>query len=168
MAEEVARSGAAFNLVVTVGDISVEPGAVNVIPGLAQLSLDVRASTDAARARAVEAIREGLRQIGDRRGLATDFETVHEKAAVACAPRFRSAIGTAISNLTGRRPVELVSGAGHDGLAMAHLTDIGMIFVRCRGGISHSPLEYVAVTDLNDAVEALIGTIVEIAHAEAG
>jgi acetylornithine deacetylase/succinyl-diaminopimelate desuccinylase-like protein len=55
-----------------------------------------------------------------------------------------------------------MSGAGHDGQAMIHLTDIGMIFVRCRAGISHNPLEHVSVEDMGLAVEALVGTIVEI------
>ena len=59
-----------------------------------------------------------------------------------------------------------MSGAGHDGQAMIHLTDIGMIFVRCRGGISHNPLESVTVADLGAAVEALVGTIAELARRE--
>ena len=56
-----------------------------------------------------------------------------------------------------------MSGAGHDGQAMIHLTDIGMIFVRCRAGISHNPLEFVTVADVGVAVEALIATIQKIA-----
>jgi acetylornithine deacetylase/succinyl-diaminopimelate desuccinylase-like protein len=60
-----------------------------------------------------------------------------------------------------------MSGAGHDGQAMIHLTDIGMIFVRCRGGISHNPLEFVTVEDIGLGVEALVRTIVEIAQDEA-
>ena len=162
--EELARAGVADSLVITVGDIAVEPGAVNVIPGEARFSLDVRAAADEARAAAVEAILARSRQIAGRRELVVDVETVHEKAVVKCAPRLSNAIGSAIGSLTGRKPVMLVSGAGHDGLAMAHLTDIGMIFVRCRAGISHSPLEHVALADLGYAVEALIGTIVEVAR----
>ena len=61
------------------------------------------------------------------------------------------------------KPRELMSGAGHDGQAMVHLTDIGMIFVRCRAGISHNPLEFVTVADVGLSVEALIQTIVKIA-----
>ena len=64
--------------------------------------------------------------------------------------------------MTGEKPHELMSGAGHDGQAMINLTDVGMIFVRCRAGISHNPLEFVAVDDMGLAIEALIGTIVAI------
>jgi allantoate deiminase len=160
--EEVAGD----NLVMTVGEISVSPGAVNVIAGSALLSLDVRASSDEVRALAVETVRGRARQIGARRGVVIGVETVHEKPVARCAPRLRGTIAAVISGLTGRKPPELMSGAGHDGLAMAHLTDIGMIFVRCRAGISHNPLEHVTVADLGYAVEALIRTIVEIAREE--
>ncbi len=57
----------------------------------------------------------------------------------------------------------LTSGAGHDGHAMHALTDIAMLFVRCRGGISHNPNEYADVSDIGLAIEALIGAIQRIA-----
>ena len=162
--EALAHSGHKDNLVATVGEVSISPGAVNVIPGEALLSLDVRAKSDEARARTVENLRERLHQIGARRGVVIGFETVHEKSVVVCAPWLRAAISSAIEQFGGRNPQELMSGAGHDGLAMAYLTDIGMIFVRCRSGISHNPLEHVSVPDMGYAVEALIRTILEIAR----
>jgi allantoate deiminase len=91
------------------------------------------------------------------------METVHEKPVVAAAPWLRQAAAAAIDSLTGMHPRELMSGAGHDAQAMAHLTDIGMIFVRCRGGISHNPLEFVSTDDLGLATEALIQTVLEVA-----
>jgi len=163
MVEQLAHSGHRDELVITVGEISISPGAVNVIPGDALLSLDVRAKSDEARAHAVATLRERLHQIGARRGVVIGIETVHEKSVVVCAPWLRAAISSAIGELGGPKPPQLMSGAGHDGLAMAHLTDIGMIFVRCRAGISHSPLEHVSVADMGYAVEALVRTILEIA-----
>jgi len=167
MVEEVARNGVKNNLMATVGEISALPGAVNVIAKEAHLSLDIRASSDEARAQAAETIRGRSRQIGARRGVVIGIETVHQKPVAVCAPRFRKALASAIEAVTSRKAPELISGAGHDGLAMAHLTDIGMIFVRCRGGISHSPFEHVAIADLGLAVETLIRAIVEIAREEA-
>jgi len=166
MTEELAYKGERDQLVITTGEVSVKPGAVNVIPGEARLSLDVRAASDAARATAVETIRRRSRQIGSRRGLVIGIETVHEKPVAVCAPKLRAAISNAVGGLTGRKPPELMSGAGHDGLAMAHLTDIGMIFVRCRAGISHNPLEHVTKGDLGCSVEALVREIVEVAKQE--
>ena len=163
MVEEIARKGAKTSLVATVGEIRVTPGASNVIPGTAEFSLDIRAADDASRSAAAAAIRASARQIGARRGLVVGIETVHEKPVAVCAPRLRGAIATSIKSLTGKPPPELMSGAGHDGQAMIHLTDIGMIFVRCRAGISHNPLEHVSIEDMGVAVNALVGTIIGVA-----
>jgi acetylornithine deacetylase/succinyl-diaminopimelate desuccinylase-like protein len=145
----------------------VTPGASNVIPGKVDFSLDVRASDDDTRAAAATEIRQRARQVGARRGLVFGMETVHEKPVATCAPRLRRAIAAAIASVTGKPPRELMSGAGHDGQAMIHLTDIGMIFVRCRAGISHNPLEYASSDDMGLAVEALARTIIEIAKEDA-
>jgi acetylornithine deacetylase/succinyl-diaminopimelate desuccinylase-like protein len=91
------------------------------------------------------------------------METVHEKAVAVAAPRLRRALSAGIQKVTGKPPRELMSGAGHDGQAMIRLTDIGMMFVRCRAGVSHNPLEHVSIEDMGLAVEALVATIGEIA-----
>jgi allantoate deiminase len=163
LVEEIAGRGARDSLVATVGQIAVAPGASNVIAGEAQFSLDARASSDEARIAAANEIRGRLRQIGARRGVIIGMETVHEKPVANAAPRLKRAIAGAIESVTGGKPRELMSGAGHDGQAMIHLTDIGMIFVRCRAGISHNPLEFVTVEDLGLAVEVLIRTILRVA-----
>ena len=162
-AEEVARRGARSALVATVGEIAVRPGAGNVIPGEAQFSLDVRAGDDRARSDAVDEIRNRARQIGVRRGVIIGMETMLEKPVAKAAPRLKRAIAAGIETVTGAKPREVMSGAGHDGQAMINLTDIGMIFVRCRAGISHNPLEFVTTEDLGLAVEALVQTIIRIA-----
>jgi hydantoinase/carbamoylase family amidase len=164
--EDVARAGAKSSLVGTVGEIRASPGASNVIPGVVEFSVDVRAGNDGARTAAADEIRRRLRQVGLKRGLVVGMETMQEKPVATCAPRLRQAIATAINSVTGKRPRELVSGAGHDGQAMIHLADIGMIFVRCRAGISHNPLEFVSVEDMGLAVESLVRTIVEIGREE--
>ena len=163
MIEQVAKKDTKSSLVGTVGEMRAAPGASNVIPGSVEFSLDLRAANDAARAAAAGEIRAAARQIGIRRGVVVGIETVHEKPVATCAPRLRKAIAAAIAGVTGKPPRELMSGAGHDGQAMVHLTDIGMIFVRCRAGISHNPLEFVTQADVGLSVEALIHTIVNIA-----
>jgi len=165
--EEIARKGARASLVATVGEIRASPGASNVIPGGAEFSIDVRAADDATRTAAADAIRQSAKQIALKRGLIFGMETVHEKPVAVCAPRLKRAIAAAVTGVTGKAPRELMSGAGHDGQAMIRLTDIGMIFVRCRAGISHNPLELVSVADMGLAVEALIATIEEIAKERA-
>ena len=88
------------------------------------------------------------------------METVHEKPVAACAPGSRRAIAGDRERHRRAGPREMMSGAGHDGQAMVHLTDIGMIFVRCRAGISHNPLEFVTVADSAAPSRRLIRTIV--------
>jgi acetylornithine deacetylase/succinyl-diaminopimelate desuccinylase-like protein len=79
------------------------------------------------------------------------------------SPWMVKAVAEAIRGVTGSEPRVLMSGAGHDGQAMVHLTEFGMIFVRCRAGISHSPLESVSLEDMGLATEALIRAIVSVA-----
>ena len=161
--EAVGRRGAKASLVATVGEIRARPGASNVIPGLVEFSIDVRAADDATRNAAAAEIRQGAQQIAVRRGLVFGMETVHENGVAVAAPRLKRAIAGAITDVTGKTPRELMSGAGHDGQAMTKLTDIGMIFVRSRAGISHSPLEFTSAADMGLAVAALMRTIERIA-----
>ena len=78
------------------------------------------------------------------------------------ASRDKEAFAAAAGDL-GLPQRRLASGAGHDGHAMHHLTDVGMLFVRCRGGISHNPAEFAAIDDMGLAVEALIKAVERLA-----
>jgi len=150
-------------LVATVGEFRVAPGASNVIPGDVRFSLDLRAADDTVRTCAASAIRERIAEIAARRGVRVAMETLHEKPVVACAPEMVARIGAAIEAVTGQAAYALMSGAGHDAQAMVHLGPIGMIFVRCRGGISHNPAEYASPDDIGLAVAALVETVLNIA-----
>ncbi|WP_319773833.1 allantoate amidohydrolase [Breoghania sp.] len=163
--EKIGQAGSRNHLVATVGEMTVLPGAVNVIPGEVRMSLDVRASSDAARLEAVEAIRAAARSIGAKRGCVVGIERFHDADTVPCSEAIQNSMAHVISNM-GIRPRRLMSGAGHDGQAMAKLCDIGMIFVRCRAGISHNPLEHATSDDMGTAIEALIGTIEKLAQQE--
>ena len=164
--EAIAKKDRKNALVATIGQMDVLPGASNVIPAEVRFSLDVRAATDEARRSAVAAILTLARKIEAVRRVALSFDTVLEKPYAPCGARLTAAIETATSQVMGKPAQRLLSGAGHDGLSMAHLTEYGMIFVRCRGGISHNPAEFVTVDDMGLAVEALVGTILELARQE--
>jgi N-carbamoyl-L-amino-acid hydrolase len=127
--------------VATVGDIDLEPGAFNVIPGRARLSLELR-SPGAAR---LELLESALLDAADRAargaGLGLQTDAVGQFAPVAMHESMRLTIARAAHDL-GLRSVELVSGAGHDAQALARVTPTGMIFVPSAGGVSHDPAEY--------------------------
>lgn len=165
--EAVALAGAADALVATVGRLTVRPGAVNVIPGEVEFTLDVRAGTDAVRLGAIAEMRRRARATAEHRHLGFLMQRFHDRNTTPASPAMQAAVADGIRRL-GLPVRQLASGAGHDGLAVADLTGIGMLLVRCRGGISHSPLEHVEPADMGLAVEALVGAILSLAEEERG
>jgi allantoate deiminase len=145
-------------LVGTVGYIHATPGATNVIPGQVSFTIDLRAPTDAHRKRAVSDIVRRIEAIANRRRLALQLDVTHDNRTAPCAPWLRAQIADAIA-AEGFRVFELPSGAGHDGMAMIDIADVGMIFVRCRGGISHHPDEHVEPGDADASARVLLRVI---------
>jgi allantoate deiminase len=145
-------------LVGTVGYIHAAPGATNVIPGQVSFTMDIRAPTDPHRKRAVTDIVRQIEAIAKRRKLALQLNVTHENRTVPCAPWLRAQVAEAIA-AEGFRVFELPSGAGHDGMAMIDIADIGMIFVRCRGGISHHPDEHVELADADAGARVMMRVI---------
>ncbi len=135
------------DLVGVVGQLAVIPGAVNVIPGRVNLSLELRSPRSEVRRQARERLLGQIDQAVQRRGLDWEHRLNYEQEEVTCSERVQAALAEAIQS-QGFSPRYLFSGAGHDGLAMASLTDIGMLFMRCRDGLSHHPDEAVRVDDL--------------------
>lgn len=133
--------------VATVGELRVHPGARNVIPGSAALTLDLRDPSDDVRRAAVAQLRVSAEQIAARRGLDLRWEDRADVPAVRMDERLTGLLGNDLPHL--------VSGAGHDAGMMASIAPAAMLFVRCRGGISHSPDESVEEADVAAAIEAL-------------
>jgi allantoate deiminase len=158
-AEALARGRA--DLVATVGRIAVEPGARNVIPGAAWLSLDVRHTSDAVRREAVAGLRAEAERVAASRAVALQWEDRGETAAVPTSPALTERLAAAIA-ATGLRAEALPSGAGHDGVAMAAVAPIAMLFVRCERGISHHPAEAVAEADVAVALDVLERFVVDL------
>ena len=145
-------------LVGTVGAITALPGATNVIPGKASFSLDIRAPTDAHRKLAVADIVRRIEAIAKRRELSLQIDVTHENRTVPCAPWLKAQVAEAVA--AENYPVfELPSGAGHDGMAMIDIADVAMLFVRCRGGISHNPAEHVEPADADAGARVLLRLI---------
>ncbi|WP_310383721.1 2-oxo-4-hydroxy-4-carboxy-5-ureidoimidazoline decarboxylase [Roseateles sp.] len=138
----------------TVGMLEVPAGSINVIPGRCRFSLDLRASTDAARDALDADVRAALAVICQRRGLQWRLTpTMKADAApsnAAWQARWEAAV-TAVGLPVHRLP----SGAGHDAMMLHRLLPQAMLFVRGgNGGISHNPLEQVSNDDAELAVRA--------------
>jgi amidase, hydantoinase/carbamoylase family len=151
-------------LVATVGEITALPGASNVIPGEVSLSVDVRHPDDTIRYRAVAALRRKAIEISRRRKIKVTAEIVHQAGAVSCDPRLSALLAKSVKQHQRQVPL-LPSGAGHDAAAMAAITPVAMLFVRCKGGVSHHPDEDVRLNDIRIAISA-IGSFIERIAAE--
>jgi allantoate deiminase len=149
------RGGAFRDTVATVGRLTVEPGAPNVVPGRVQFSIDARAPQDDTRTVMVEAIRNELARVARRRGVSIELEAVTSTPACPCDPAMIAGLEAAVARHQ-IRAVQLPSGAGHDAMAMAALCPVGMLFVRCKGGISHNPAESITPADAEVAMRVLI------------
>jgi allantoate deiminase len=154
--EEVGQSRP--GTVATVGRIEALPGAINVIPGEVRFTMDVRAPDDAVRAVMVQEIDDRLRAIAERRGLGITITRTQDSPAARCTPWLMEQLDAAIAG-RGIRPFRLPSGAGHDAMIFAGLWPIGMLFMRCGGGISHNAAESVTVEDTQAALDVLFDFI---------
>lgn len=155
--EEFCKTGGA-SLVGTVGAITALPGATNVIPGRVSFTLDIRAPADAQRKLAVAEIVRRIEAIAKRRDLSLQIDVTHENRTVPCAPWLKAQVAEAVA-AEGYGVFELPSGAGHDGMAMIDISDVAMLFVRCRGGISHHPAEHVETADVDAGARVLLRLI---------
>ena len=154
IAERMARDTKG-EVVATVGHINVPAAASNVIAGNVALTVDIRSGSDAARLQFVEGFKAEARTIAEKRHLGLSVMTTRNIATTPCDPAIQEGFAAAIKAVGGEQ-LKLASGAGHDGTAMAKLCPVGMLFVRCRGGISHNPAEYASPADMGLAVAALI------------
>lgn len=142
-------------LVATIGELSVRPGASNVIPSEATLSLDVRHADDGERERARDELRRRADAIAARRGIDVEWDLVQETSAVECSPDLTDRLGEAIL-AGGHRIIRLPSGAGHDAAVISTIAPVAMLFVRCLAGISHNPAESVTQADVAAAISASV------------
>lgn len=140
-------------LVGTVGQFEVPNGAANTVPGSAVFTIDIRAESDDVRQAAVADVLRDMQEIADRRHIVLDIQATHEAKSVPCAARLQQKLEAAFGK--NDLPVRyLPSGAGHDAMAIAAVTEIAMLFVRCgNGGISHHPDETMTAEDAEVAAQ---------------
>jgi len=149
-----ARARGEADLVATVGRFDVWPDATNVIPGHVQFSIDIRSPDDARRSAARIDLEQLIGAIAAARGVSVSIAKPHDANAFACDPSIIADLKKAVEAV-GIPPRLLPSGAGHDTMVMGKLCPAGMLFVRCKGGVSHNPLESITVEDCALGLTAL-------------
>jgi allantoate deiminase len=151
----------------TVGRIETEPGTSNVICGKASLTLDVRDQNDARRLAAVHSLRAKASAIAKRRGLRSVWTLVQQSPAVRCDKSLTQMFSRCVAR-RGLEVLKLASGAGHDAVALSAICPVAMLFVRCKGGISHNPSESVKTADVRVAIEVLVEFLEQLAMLRGG
>jgi allantoate deiminase len=141
--------------VATVGRIEASPGAINVIPGKVVFTVDVRAPRDELRLSCVGEIRRELAAICEKRRIQIEIEALQELGVAPCAEWLMAQMDRAVA-AEGLKVRRLPSGAGHDGMALQALTNICMLFVRCKGGVSHNPAEAISAQDAGAGARVLL------------
>ena len=163
-AAELILAAEKTGVIATVGQCEVTPGTSNVIPGLVSLTLDVRDADDVRRKAACAKLKREALRITKRRGLRLhDWHIVQETPSVRMDP----AMTRILRSTAGRVVPALPSGAGHDAAVMARACPAAMLFVRCKGGVSHHPEESVETSDVAAALDALTLAVLELAKLHA-
>lgn len=152
LATEQSAANHPYPVVATVGKLDVSHAASNVIPGEVSCTLDVRSADEGVLSSFYNDLEQLAADICSRRGIDLSWQPVQETKSVICDPTLNELLAGAIRQ-AGHEVIELVSGAGHDAVAVAPVSPVSMLFVRCFKGISHNPLENVELKDIAAAVE---------------
>ncbi|MFI3250088.1 MAG: M20 family metallo-hydrolase [Eubacteriales bacterium] len=142
------------NLVATVGEITVRPGSVNVIPGEVCFTIDIRSPEEKVIAETMATWEGALEEICGEQGTRYQVKQVNAIPATFCDQEMISLLTEACKE-AGFPPYYLASGAGHDTQEMKSVLPVAMLFVRNRKGISHNPQEFVSVEDMERAAQVV-------------
>jgi ureidoglycolate amidohydrolase len=161
--EAAAKSTAVVDTVATVGICEVFPGAVNSIPSRVLLTTDVRDIDGERRDRVLEMLRDTCAEVAARRGVSITTELVNADPPVTCDPAILAAL-EASAVAAGKTYKKMVSRAYHDSLFMARIAPVAMLFIPCRGGVSHRPDEYASPEWIGSGVHVLSRTLAKLAE----
>ena len=160
--EASAKSTGDLDTVATVGVCEVFPGAVNSIPSRVRLETDIRDTDRARRDRVLEALRNACGKVAAQRGVTINTELVNADPPATCDTAILAAMEDA-AKAAGKTYKRMVSRAYHDSLFMARIAPVAMLFIPCRGGVSHRPDEYASPEWIGSGVHVLARTLAILA-----
>jgi ureidoglycolate amidohydrolase len=160
--EKAAKTSGSPDTVGTTGVFRIEPGAVNSVPCRAWLEIDLRDTLVKTRDAALEQIEHAVPDICKRRGIEFQMDRLNVDAPAICDARLVQSVADACAEL--KLPVKkMISRAYHDTLFMAQVCPTTMIFIPCRGGVSHRPDEYSSPEQIKNGVTVLAHTLAKLA-----
>lgn len=151
---DTANSVSDASVVGTVGTVSVRPGAMNVIPGQVELGIDIRSISQEAKVQVCNELTSFIASVCKKRQLTYTMDTIADETPVAIDEEMINLVGTSCEDL-GIEYMKLPSGAGHDAMNMAEKTQVAMIFIPCKDGVSHNPQEVASVQDISTGILVL-------------
>jgi ureidoglycolate amidohydrolase len=160
--EAAARASGRADTVATTGVCQVHPGAVNSIPSRVMLEIDMRDADLAARDRVVAQVRDAIERAANQRGLRSEVRVLNADPPAQAGAAVLDAIQAACRQLEMQCKL-MVSRAYHDSLFMARLCPTGMIFIPCKGGVSHRPDEYASPEAIAQGAHVLALTLATLA-----
>lgn len=161
--ERLARESTSEYITGTVGTMKLVPGAANVIPGEVTFSIDIRSIRAADKDELVEDLRREIDRIAEERGVEVTLTPLNNDRPYICAPRLRQILHEAAEEEQ-IPTMDLISGAYHDSLMLGDITDAAMLFIPCKGGISHDRAEAIRMEDLARGTEVLAGALRRLAQ----
>jgi ureidoglycolate amidohydrolase len=160
--EKHALATRAIDTVATVGICDVYPGAVNSVPSRVTLQVDIRDTDPARRESVMQAVRRDVDSIAARRQVRISEALVNADEPAICSPHIVGVIDDVCRGY-GITAKHMVSRAYHDSLFMARISPIAMIFIPCRGGVSHRPDEYASPADIAAGTRVLASALDKLA-----
>ena len=139
--EKAARTSGAIDTVATTGMCEVFPGAINSIPSRVQMTADVRDTDEARRDRVLRQLAQAITETAQRRGVRIEEEIISVDAPAICDPAIVGVLED-VCRSQGLAYQKMVSRAYHDSLFVSRFAPTAMLFIPCRGGVSHRPDEY--------------------------
>ena len=163
--EAMAKRELLNGMVATVGVLSVNPGAINVVPGLVEMQVDIRCSTEQVKRQSMEEVRKLFERVGRERGLSMEWELLSDESPTLLHGDAIASIRAACESL-GFSYAVMPSGAGHDAMNMTRLCPTGLLFIPSREGLSHHPDEYTSIDSLAEGAMVLGKVIRQWAQAK--
>ena len=160
--EAAAKATGAIDTVATTGVCNVFPSAVNSVPSRVQLEIDIRDIDSDRRQCVLAKIEQAAKAISSRRSVRHELRIVNADTPGTCDAGIVETIGKACADLKLSHK-RMVSRAYHDSLFMSRIAPTGMIFIPCRGGVSHRPDEYASPAAIADGTRVLAETLAALA-----
>jgi ureidoglycolate amidohydrolase len=161
--EERARATGSIDTCGTIGKCQIYPGAVNSIPSRVEMDVDIRDTDEQRRNRVLREIEHACAQVAARRKLQVRVTPINADAPATCSPRVINALVESAEE-NGLPYKKMVSRAYHDSLFMARIAPVGMVFIPCRGGVSHRPDEYSAPQEIETGAKVLAATLARLSQ----